>query len=405
MAKTKLKRTKLSAAKIDALKPEAAQYRVYDQDVPPLFVRVWPSGIKAFYVVYARNRDVALGKYPGMTVEAARVQALAALSQAASGAPEIVKRRAKVLTLRAFLDPKEDDSYAAWATTHRKSGEATVRRIESVFAELLDKPLSGLTPWIIEKWRTKRAKSGIKPATINRDLIALKAALAKAVEWKVLDAHPLEDVKASKVENDERVRFLSDDEDARLRAALAARDREGIEARRRGNRWRADRGQELMPDIPDDGFADHITPFVLVSLNCGTRRGELTGLTWSSVDLDARRLTVRAATSKGAKTRHIPLNDEAVDVLRRWRRQCRGERVFDFTTIKTAWKSLMERAKISDFRPHDMRHHFASRLVQSDVSLYHVQKLLGHGSLRMTERYSHVKESDLAAAVARLGVA
>src|SRR5690606_6981655 len=137
-------------------------------------------------------------------------------------------------------------------------------------------------------------------------------------EWKVLDRHPLEEVKAAKVENDERVRFLSGDEEARLRKALAERDREAIEARRRANRWRIEREHDTLPDLPDDGFADHLTPFVLLSLNCGTRRGELTGLTWANVDLAARRLTVRAATSKGAKTRHIPLNDEAADVLARW---------------------------------------------------------------------------------------
>ena len=401
MARTK-ERVKLSPSKIDDMKAREAPYRVYDVTVPQLFVRIWPSGIKAFYVAYGRNRDVALGKYPGMTVEAARTQAREALAQAVDGTPEVAKRRIKVLTLRDFLDVKDEDSYATWVKAHRKSGEATVRRIETVFAELLDKPLSGLNAWLIEKWRTKRTKAGIKAATSNRDLVALKAALSKAVEWKVLDRHPLEEVKAAKVENDERVRFLSGDEEARLREALAERDREAIEARRRANRWRIEREHDPLPDLPDDGFADHLTPFVLLSLNCGTRRGELTGLTWANVDLAARRLTVRAATSKGAKTRHIPLNDEAADVLARWHRQCGGERVFDFGSIKTAWKALMARAEIEDFRPHDMRHHFASRLVQSDVSLYHVQKLLGHGSLRMTERYSHVKESDLAAAVARL---
>ena len=89
-------------------------------------------------------------------------------------------------------------------------------------------------------------------------------------------------------------------------------------------------------------------------------------------------------------------------MLVRWRRQCEGHQVFDLRSIKTAWKALMTKAKIANFRPHDMRHHFASRLVQADVSLYHVQKLLGHSSLKMTERYSHVKDSNLAAAVAKL---
>ena len=405
MGRTAHERVKLSKHKIDALQPKAKGYRIYDQDVPALWVRVLPSGVKTWYVTWARNKDTALGKWPGLTVEAARVQARQALIEAAGGVPEVATRKARVLTLDAFLALDDEDSYATWVMANRKSGEATVQRIRAAFPELLDKPLGSLNTWLIEKWRLRRVKEGVRAATINRDLVALKAALSKAVAWKRLDTHPLAEVEPSEAEDDMRVRFLSENEERRLREALATRDREGIDARRRGNEWRAARGQDLLPEVPEDGFADHLTPFVLVSLNTGARRGELTGLKWSSVDLDQRILTVLATTSKGAKTRHIPLNDEAVNMLTRWSRQCKGDRVFAFGSIKTAWKALMERAGITNFRVHDLRHHFASRLVQADVSLYNVQKLLGHSSLRMTERYAHVKKSGLAAAVAKLGAA
>lgn len=405
MAKTKHARESLSAPKIDGKKPKRTQYRVYDAEVPQLYVRILPSGIKTWYVTWARNKDTALGKWPGVTVKAAREQARQALIEAAAGVPEVARRKAKALTLRVFLDPDDEESYGAWVKANRKSGQATIQRIRSAFPDLLDKPLSGLNAWLVDKWRLKRIKAGVEPSTVNRDLVALKAALSKAVEWQMVPVHPLANVKHSKVEKDDRVRFLSDSEERRLRAALAERDAHAIAERASGNRWRAERGYELMPTIPADGFADHLTPFILLSLNTGCRRGELTGLMWSAIDLDRRQLTVKASTSKGAKTRYVPLNDEALDVLRRWRRQCAGERVFDLTTIKTAWRTLMKQAEIDDFRPHDMRHHFASKLVQADVSLYHVQKLLGHSSLKMTERYSHVKESDLAGAVARLRTA
>lgn len=405
VSKTMHRRESLSAPKIDAAKPKRAQYRFYDADVPQLYVRILPSGIKTWYVTWARNKDTALGKWPGLTVKAAREQARQALIEAASGVPEVARRKVKALTLRAFLDPDDDESYGAWVKANRKSGQATVQRIGSAFPDLLDKPLSGLNAWLIDKWRLKRIKDGVEPSTVNRDLVALKATLSKAVEWQLIPAHPLANVKHSKVEKDDRVRFLSDAEEKRLRAALAERDAQARAERASANRWRVERGYEPMPAIPADGFADHLTPFVLLSLNTGCRRGELTGLTWSAIDLERRQLTVKAATSKGARTRYLPLNDEALDVLERWRRQSAGERVFDLTTIKTAWRALLKRAQIVDFRPHDMRHHFASKLVQADVSLYHVQKLLGHSSLKMTERYSHVKESDLAGAVARLRTA
>jgi integrase len=68
---------------------------------------------------------------------------------------------------------------------------------------------------------------------------------------------------------------------------------------------------------------------VLVALNTGLRRGELTSLLWSDVNLDQRNLTVRAAAAKGGKRRDVPLNDEAHDVLTRWKKQCASPRVFE----------------------------------------------------------------------------
>lgn len=390
---------KLTAGIVGRAKPQENAYDLRCGDITGLLLRVHPTGRRAFYVEWGRGKRRRLGLYPVMTLDAARTQALTALAEAAAtGTPAIGKTKAKIQTLRTFIN----DEYEPWVVANRKAGESTVARIKAAFPDLLDKPLSALDALLLDRWRLKRVRAGIQPTTINRDLIALKAAVAKSVEWKMLDSNPIAGVKPSKVDQEERVRFLRDDEEARLRQSLKQRDQEAIAARRSANLWREERGQEQLPELPAGGFADHLTPFVLVSMNCGTRRGELTGLEWPAVDLKRRQLTVKAATSKGAKSRHIPLNDEALDVLTRWRKQCKGDRVFPIESIKTAWRALMERAKITDFRPHDMRHHFASRLVQADTNLYLVQRLLGHGSLRMTERYAHVKESNLAEAVAKL---
>ena len=100
-------------------------------------------------------------------------------------------------------------------------------------------------------------------------------------------------------------------------------------------------------------------------------------------------LTVRSHSAKTGDTRHVPLNGEALETLQRWRRQNPDhERVFPVTTsFKTAWATLLEEAKIATrFRWHDLRHHFASRLVQAGVPLNTVRELLGHGSLAMTLR-------------------
>ena len=108
------------------------------------------------------------------------------------------------------------------------------------------------------------------------------------------------------------------------------------------------------------------------SMNTGLRRrGEVVKLRWGSVDFNRRLLTVEGRNAKNRQTRHVPLNDEAVSVLRNWREQSgTGARAFRVANgFRTAWGKVLKRARISNFRWHDLRHHFASRLVQQGVPL------------------------------------
>jgi integrase len=87
--------------------------------------------------------------------------------------------------------------------------------------------------------------------------------------------------------------------------------------------------------------------------------------------IDAHACRLSRGTAKSRQTRHVPLNDEAIRELKRWHEQANGgQRVFESrTSFKSAWASLLQRAKITKFRWHDLRHHFASRLVQGGVLL------------------------------------
>jgi hypothetical protein len=100
----------------------------------------------------------------------------------------------------------------------------------------------------------------------------------------------------------------------------------------------------------------------------------------------------------------VELNEEAVHVLRLWREQSgTGARVFGVTTgFQSAWEKVLKRAWISKFRWHDLRHHFASRLVQKGVPLNTVRDLLGHGSVGMSLRYAHLAPDQRREAVAKL---
>jgi len=217
-------------------------------------------------------------------------------------------------------------------------------------------------------------------------------------------------VKRSKVEDEDRIRYLNTAEEARLRKALA--DREDDRRRRRisGNAWAVARGRQTRPEWARDEFTDHLAPLVLLAINTGLRRGELFGLTWEAIDVARSQLKVAAATAKSRRTRHVPLNSEALDVIRRLQKHSTAGVGFVFrsaaggrmTHINRSWAGLVKAAKLVDFHFHDCRHHFASRLVMAGADLFTVQQLLGHSDAAMTQRYAHLTPEHKAKAVALL---
>ena len=394
-------KAKITQKSVEAATPKEQPYELHDTSLVGFVLRVQPSGTKSFIAQWRRGRRKTLGRFPVMTVATARQRAMQVLAEAAEhGEPQLAKPAdGATLTLRAYIE----NEYRPWAAANRKSGNAACNRILSAFAKFRDKPLEAITASAIEKWRTKRLEGGVTNVTVNRDIACLKSSLSKARAWGILDKDMLADVKLAR-EDHSRVRYLTDDENKRLREALAKRDAEGIAARARYNQWRSERHMETLPVLADGDYRDHLTPAVLVSLNTGLRRGELTQLDWTDINFKDKVLTVRAAAAKSGKARHIPLNKEAVQVLKQWQQQTGDEgRVFAFESAKKSWQGVLDDAEIKNLRWHDLRHDFASQLVMAGVDLNTVRQLLGHADLKMTLRYAHLAPSHLAAAVERLG--
>lgn len=399
-------RALLTKRLVATAQPQERPYELRDTQVKGLLLRVQPSGHKAWIIEWTRGKRRTLGALGHLTLDQARAHAAQTMAEVIQqGLPSIAKPKRTSITLDAFLS----DHYEAWAKAELRGGERYVERIRTVFAPMLARSLPDITGAWADRWwaarLTEKTRTGeaVTKATAARDLACLRSALSKATQWGLLDRNPLLDLQLKTAESRRVVRFLSVVEETRLRKSLLDRDQQSATARASGNEWRNARGRAALPAVPLGGYADHLTPLVLLALNTGLRRGELLSLCWSDVDFDARMLTVRAETAKSGRQRHVPMNTEAVTVLQQWREQSGGAgRLFEVRDVKSAWGGLLASAKVAGFRFHDLRHHFASRLVMAGVDLNTVRELLGHADLTMTLRYSHLAPEHLAAAVARL---
>jgi len=223
--------------------------------------------------------------------------------------------------------------------------------------------LDQITPKLIVGYKNKRYADGVKPATINRELATLKKAFNLARrEWEWCTDNPVCRVSMER-ENNTRDRWLTIEEEQRLLPAAAS--------------W--------------------LREVMVFAINTGMRMGEIVALTWPGVDLFRRTVTV--FRSKNGERRTIPMNATVLDLLKRKHgiRSKETDLVFhsltntplDGSNIRRAFTAALDSAKIEDFHFHDLRHTFATRMVQAGIDLYKVQRLLGHKSPIMTQRYAH----------------
>ncbi|WP_415911930.1 tyrosine-type recombinase/integrase [Neptuniibacter sp. QD37_11] len=397
---------KLTNSNINKLQPSTNVYKAWDTEIANFFIKVRPSGRMTYGVFYRFNnkaREYTLGKHGNITPKQARNLALKAVGQIADGTDiQKEKQEAKArdsLRQDQLLGVFIEEKYKPWVLNTHKSGQATIDKIEYNFKQWFDKPLYEISKAMVTEWRSKKLQNDIKPATINRNLSCLKAAMAKAVEWDIIENHPLSKLKPLKEVTDPNVRYLDKHEEKRLRDALSARDLIAKEKRSKCNKWRYDRGYPLFPEHKTDYPTDYLSPMVILAMNTGLRRGELFNLCWDDIDLKSTTplLIVRAAATKSSKTRYIPLNSEAVALLKKWK-EINPTEGFVFpstdgsklTSIKKSWDTILTKAKISNFRFHDLRHHFASKLVTRGADLNTVRELLGHHNIKMTLRYAHL---------------
>lgn len=231
--------------------------------------------------------------------------------------------------------------------------------------------------------RPKAKRSG---PTVNRYMAALSVCLSHAVkELRWLEKNPCELVKKPK-EHKGRVRFLSDEERRNLLDACRPH--------------------------PELYLA------VVLSLTTGARQAEIMSMRWGQIDFKRQLITLQ--TTKNGDRRALPLVGEAFTLLqeRAKVRNLKDDRLFPPTKrakkattidLRTHWEAALKAAQVNDFHWHDLRHTAASYLAMSNVSPVEIAKVLGHRTLQMVARYSHLSDSHIVATgeklAARLGIA
>ena len=241
-----------------------------------------------------------------------------------------------------------------------RSYKGYIKNLRSFFGQNI---LAEISPKRIVEYKARRYSDGVAPATINRELATMKKAFNLAIrEWEWCRENPVSRVSMEK-ENNKRDRWLTSDEEERLLTASPQGLRE----------------------------------IILFALHTGMRMGEILSLTWEGADLV--RKTVMVFRSKNGERRTIPIN-QTVLVLLKDRSKVRplktnlvfyGEEhtAIDPHNLRREFRKALKNAKIENFHFHDLRHSFATRMIQSGVDIYKVQRLLGHKSPIMTQRYAH----------------
>ena len=346
-------------------------------DPPGLVLEVRESGNKTFYLRYqdpfGRQRQAKLANYGDVTFEQVRKLAKRLRSEVVLGGdPLAAKRERKAVPTYATLA----EQHIAHAKTYQRSWWSTAGIIRKHLLPRFGRMrLDELTSQQISKFLAEKLEEGFAPATVEKIRVVLGKSYALAQEWDLpgVDRNPVRSVKRPVFDN-QRTRALSAPEVDRLLKAAA---------------------KSPNPQLK---------PIVHLLLLTGARLSELLHAKWEDVDVHNRRWLI--PMSKTGKARYVPLAQAAVDVIQALPRfegapylVPNPETGRPFVSIKRAWQTARDEAKLEGFRLHDCRHAAASAMATAGVDIYTIGKVLGHSSVASSQRYAHVANEALLQAV------
>lgn len=358
--------------------PGRAHIEIFDTLMRGLYVDVLANGRMAFRVRYrldGKKRAHTLGNARLLTVAEARDLARIALRKViAGGDPKAVDLPIDGPTIEYFYTRQ----YLPYVKSYKRSWDTDETMIRNhLIPALGDRAMGSLIPpdiaRVVEAMRLRNYAAG----TINRVLVLLRYGYTLALRWHIdgVDSNPAKELKNLREDN-KIERYLTPEQTTRLLEVVRS---------------------SLNPLLAD------IVAFLLFT---GARKREALDARWQ--DIDWRQKLWRIPRTKSGKVRHVPLSSGALKLLRALKEKADPAiaHVFanprtglPFVSIFYSWNTARIEAGLPELRIHDLRHSFASFLVNAGRSLYEVQELLGHADIRTTSRYAHLSRERLREAV------
>ena len=373
--------------------PGRAHQEFFDSEVRGFYVDVLASGRKSFRVRYRfekKLRVVTLGDCMLITADEARKLARDLIRKAKQGVdPQEPIQHGLGPKIKVFFL----DKYMPYVKSYKRSWDTDLSMINNhIVTKLGELHMGSISPPDIAVFVETMRSQDYALGTCNRALVLLRFGFELAIRWKTpgVESNPVKEIK--NLRDDNRIeRFLSNQQTINLLEAVKQSESEMLQY------------------------------IVLFLIYTGARKREALDAKWQDIDWDKK--SWRIPKTKSGKVRHIPLSMGALSVLEALKTLClegklgKNLKAFSmddmtqrqiFANPRTgqpyvsffySWNAARIRAGLPDLRVHDLRHSFASFLVNAGRSLYEVQELLGHADIRTTSRYAHLSRERLIAAV------
>ena len=360
--------------------PGIDRLSVHDLGCPGLLLEVRSSGEATWYgcgrTPAGERRQVRLGGRDTLALDQARLRCCELRANLINNSGQVPPKAGRVGCIR--LSEFVEEHYLPFVKTYKKSWRCDKSMLDChllpAFGSL---PLNQISPQLVMEMHARSRASGLAVATANRLVITLRFMFNLALRWQIKGVHgnPATHLPLPFVDNQRQV-FLEPPEILRLFSALS------------------------------ESANSLLQPIVSMLLLTGARKREVLDSRWETIDFEHGNWTIMH--TKTNRSRTIPIGPDLIELLRCRLKDANGSPwVFanpqtgkPFVSIFYAWDAARQRASLPQLRMHDLRHSFASFLINSGHSLYEVQKLLGHRTPSMTQRYAHLSDASLRSATA-----